>query len=146
MERKFNYSGLVIGMTILGLICLFSLCYVVATSKSDFTTVIGVLAIILLLYPLINAPVSVIQTNDGVRLNRFLNRKMYKSIDYDIKEVSEIDFSGSIRVLGSSGYFGYIGLFWKKGFGFFQLVQTESSHKFLEIKNKKNNHKVYIAI
>lgn len=146
MERKFNYSGLVIGMTILGLICLFSLCYVVATSKSDFTTVIGVLAIILLLYPLINAPVSVIQTNDGVRLNRFLTRKMYKSIDYDIKEVSEIDFSGSIRVLGSSGYFGYIGLFWKKGFGFFQLVQTESSHKFLEIKNKKNNHKVYIAI
>jgi len=146
MERKFTYSREVIIITIIGLICLFSLSYVVTTNQYDYTTIIGILAIGLLLYPIINAPISIIQTDDNIKLNKLFCRKTYKYKDYDVKEVSNIDLSKSIRVLGSGGYFGYTGFFWEKGHGFFKLVQTTKSHKFLEIKKKQNGHNTYIAL
>lgn len=145
MEKYFKYSILVKIISAVVVCSMFILIYftIIERHKFDILSLIGLIVVILLIIPIIFAPISIKITTDGVFLKLFLFRKFYSKDLYEIDYIENVDFSNSVRLFGSGGFMGYTGWFWKKNFGVFKLIQTSYSNKYIKIR-KKTNQNVYI--
>ena len=130
MHYTFRYSTLVKALTALGLLTLGLLLYLLCAEEhwTSFARIVCVVVVVFLLYPPLSMPLSL--TDDG-------------------EEVVLVEHSKApeqaLRVFGSGGYFGFSGLFYKSGLGFFRLLMTESTTHYLRIQRKGGSWPLYIA-
>lgn len=146
IHYSFRYSKLVWIISTLGLVALSYLLYFLLTSEEQLIyELIGWSAVLVLVYPIISMPLSLSYDGERLILRRLLWSKVYSRADYSIQKVKGLSLQGSLRVFGSGGYFGFLGLFWKPKVGLFKLIQTESSSSYLQITRKGGSRTLYIA-
>jgi len=74
-------------------------------------------------------------------INLLIDRRI-KPITIPLGEIKEVRpardgiLKGSLRLMGTSGYYGYYGLFWKRGVGKYRAYATRLS-ELVEIKTEK---------
>ena len=90
-------------------------------------------------------PLRLSYDGERVVLRRLLTSKTYTHTDYHIEVVSGLELSGGLRLFASGGYFGFTGLFWRPKMGLYRLVQTESTHTYLQITRRGKRRSLYIA-
>ena len=90
-------------------------------------------------------PLSLTDDGEEVVLRRLLWTTRYSRSVYDITEERSEAPEKALRVFGSGGYFGFSGLFYKSGLGFFRLLMTESTTHYLRIQRKGGSWPLYIA-
>lgn len=146
MKYNFRYSRAVQIITALGILALGLLLYVLISSKEkSMYDIIGWGAACILIFPILSMPISLEDDGDTLVLKRLLWSEQYSRTEYTIEESKEIDLSNSIRIFGSGGYFGFIGLFWKSKIGIFRLIQTEASNSYLIIRKIGTSKTLYIS-
>lgn len=146
MNYSFRYSRPVIIISTLGLVALVALIYHLIGSKSSSVyDYIGWAGALGLLYPILSMPISLSDDGDTLTLRRLIWTKQYRRAEYSIENVDKINLQGSLRLFGSGGYFGFLGLFWSPTLGVFNLIQTESSSYFIKIRKKRSSRFTYIA-
>ena len=90
-------------------------------------------------------PLSLTDDGEEVVLRRLLWTTRYSRSVYDITVEHSKAPEQALRVFGSGGYFGFSGLFYKSGLGFFRLLMTESTTHYLRIQRKGGSWPLYIA-
>ena len=147
MHYTFRYSTLVKALTALGLLTLGLLLYLWYAEENwtSFVRIVYVVGVVLLLYPPLSMPLSLTDDGEEVVLRRLLWTTRYSRSVYDITEERSEAPEKALRVFGSGGYFGFSGLFYKSGLGFFRLLMTESTTHYLRIQRKGGSWPLYIA-
>ncbi|WP_455108178.1 hypothetical protein [Porphyromonas sp.] len=147
MHYTFRYSTQVKVLTALGLLTLGLLLYLLCAEENwiSFARIVYVEGVVLLLYPPLSMPLSLTDDGEEVILRRLLWTTRYSRSVYDITEERSEVAEQALRVLGSGGYFGFSGLFYKSGLGFFRLLKTESTTHYLRIQRKGGSWPLYIA-
>ena len=106
------------------------------TVNGSFAIYIPAIIALIILISGSQAPRS-ITLNDS----KLVLQKLYGQITLPYNQIEEIkpfSFKHPIRVFGSGGFCGYIGLFHKRGFGFFtSFVGDESQTFYIRMKNRK---------
>lgn len=147
MHYTFRYSTLIKALTALGLLTLGLLLYLLCAEEHSisFARIVYAVGVVLLLYPPLSMPLSLTDDGEEVVLRRLLWTTRYSRSVYDITvEHSKVP-EQALRVFGSGGYFGFSGLFYKSGVGFFRLLMTESTSHYLRIQRKGGSWPLYIA-
>lgn len=147
MHYTFRYSTLIKALTALGLLTLGLLLYLlyIAEDLSSFSSIVYMVGVVLLLYPSLSMPLSLTDDGEEVVLRRLLWTTRYSRSVYDITVEHSKAPEQALRVFGSGGYFGFSGLFYKSGLGFFRLLMTESTTHYLRIQRKGGSWPLYIA-
>lgn len=147
MHYTFRYSTLIKALTALGLLTLGLLLYLlyIAEDLSSFSSIVYMVGVVLLLYPPLSMPLSLTVDGEEVVLRRLLWTTRYSRSVYDITVEHSKAPEQALRVFGSGGYFGFSGLFYKSGLGFFRLLMTESTTHYLRIQRKGGSWPLYIA-
>lgn len=147
MHYTFRYSTLIKALTALGLLTLGLLLYLlyIAEDLSSFSSIVYMVGVVLLLYPPLSMPLSLTDDGKEILLRRLLWTTRYNRSVYDITEERSKAPEQALRVFGSGGYFGFSGLFYKSGLGFFRLLMTESTTHYLRIQRKGGSWPLYIA-
>ena len=147
MHYTFRYSTLVKALTALGLLTLGLLLYLLCAEEhwTSFARIVYAVGMVLLLYPSLSMPLSLTDDGEEVVLRRLLWTTRYSRSVYDITEERSKAPEQALRVFGSGGYFGFSGLFYKSGLGFFRLLMTESTSHYLRIQRKGGSWPLYIA-
>ncbi len=139
IKKRITWSKTVKIITISTTVLLIIAEYMLLTAP----TVNGSLAIYI---PAIIALIILIsgsQTPRSITLtdSRLVLQKLYGQIILPYNQIEEIKpfgFKHPIRVFGSGGFCGYIGLFHKRGFGFFtSFVGNESQTFYIRMKSGK---------
>ena len=147
MHYTFRYSTLIKALTALGLLTLGLLLYLLCAEEHwiSFARIVYAVGVVLLLYPPLSMPLSLTDDGEEVVLRRLLWTTRYSRSIYDITVERSKAPEQALRVFGSGGYFGFSGLFYKSGLGFFRLLMTESTSLYLRIQRKGGSWPLYIA-
>ena len=147
MHYTFRYSTLVKVLTALGLLTLGLLLYLLCAEENwlSFARIVCVVVVVCLLYHPLSMPLSLTDDGEEVILRRLLWTTRYSRSVYDITEEHSEAPEKALRVFGSGGYFGFSGLFYKSGLGFFRLLMTESTTHYLRIQRKGGSWPLYIV-
>lgn len=98
-----------------------------------------------LLYFALRAPVYYIHSDEGLYLKLVMGSKFYSDQEYDIMgHISSDDIKGATRIIGSGGYFGYIGRFSVRGRGVYQFYVTNWGGRLIRLVGRQGQRTVYI--
>lgn len=119
-------------------------------SKSLFHTIILLVGaaglLFILLYYGLKAPRFYVWMPEGLFLKFLLGSKFYAYRDYDIvRDVSPSEIKGSVRVFGSGGYCGYIGLFRTPQKGVCQFYLTNQDGYLIKLIDRTRKRDIYIS-
>lgn len=113
------------------------------------TLLVGIpllVGLFVLLYFALRAPIYYVRSDEGLYLKLFVGSKFYPAQEYDITEhVSSDDIKGATRILGSGGYFGYIGRFRIRGQGVCQLYVTNWNGRLIRLVGRQGQRTIYIS-
>lgn len=104
---------------------------------------INAVAVIITIYFIAISPRYWVLTDEGLKLTRLLSPPLFfPSKEYTIKSANSSQISSSIRVLGSGGFMGALGLFHSQELGFFTLYVTDAKEPLLLIKRKRDGKNI----
>jgi len=139
IKKRITWSKTVKTITISTTVLLIIAEYMLLTAPTvngSFAIYIPAIIALIILISGSQAPRS-ITLNDS----KLVLQKLYGQITLPYNQIEEIkpfSFKHPIRVFGSGGFCGYIGLFHKRGFGFFtSFVGDESQTFYIRMKNRK---------
>jgi hypothetical protein len=120
--------------TISTLVCLFLLAVIAATHSFIFC----VLAVVLILVSYAYSPRGYVITDRSILVQRLAGRPRIELDEVrEVRRATPDDFRRSIRLRGSSGLFGYYGLFRSPKLGKFTAYVTNRNNRVLVITGSK---------
>lgn len=142
-KYKFRWSTSTIIFTTLysiGIILLLAATY---PYNTWWVICINVFVMAITLYFVAIAPRCWVITNDGLRLTRVFSPSLLFSFEeYTIKSTTMSRTSNALRVFGSGGFMGFIGLFYSKNLGFFSMYITDQKSDILVLSRKRDGKAV----
>lgn len=136
---KWNWSVVIITIVTPVIIFIAEIIFIqqwIAGYHNLFSFLAMLMGIFVLLFPL-TAPISICLNNECITLNKLCGKKI---IHFDkILSIHPFNMSFCIRIFGSGGYGGYLGVYSNAKIGRFHACVGDLSQTFLiRLKNGKN--------
>lgn len=143
LKYKFRWSAMTIIITVL--FTLGVMLMLVLTYPYNKWWVIGInlIVVVITLYFVAISPRYWVATNDGLSLKRLFSPTLFFPFEeYIITSTIMPNISNSIRVFGSGGFMGIVGLFYSKKLGFFTSYITDEKSELLALSRKSDGKTV----
>lgn len=144
MEKyKFRWSATTIIVTALFILAVMLMLVFTYPYDKWWIICINLVVVVITLYFVAISPRYWVVTNDGLRLTRFFSPDLFFPFEeYSIESTTKPQMSNSIRVCGSGGFMGFVGLFYSKKLGFFSSYITDEKGDLLALSRKSDGKTV----
>ena len=138
--EKFELSKGTIGLSIASLVLLVVAAVVVINTKEMVAIALffGLLAVVGV-WTMCNVPTKLlIGDNEIIVVHLIGQTAIAKSQIVELRAIERCDLRGSVRLLGSGGFFGWFGLFRNQKFGNYRLFTGDYKNLYLIRTDKKS--------
>ncbi len=143
-KYKFRWSATTIIVTALFILSVILMLLFTYPYNKWWIICTNMIVVVITLYFIAISPCYWVVTNDGLKLTRFFSPTLFFPFEeYIIKSTTMSHISNSIRVFGSGGFMGIVGLFYSKRLGFFSLYITDEKSDLIAL-SRKSDGKTFI--
>lgn len=145
MKYTFKPDLIVLLLTGIQIIIIGFFMYLVIKEKIIAYKLINVSVVLVLGYFLIKMPISTTVDEHSICIKQICGKTTFLKKDFVINRISKQDLQGTVRIFGSGGMGGYLGIFRNKKFGKFRMLAVSNKDLWL-LKNNANNKSYLINL
>lgn len=148
MRTYFTYSPFVKGVTFLTALLLLGAIVTICFLQEESWLWQGLLVLFLgsvLIVPVLYAPWYYERRAEGLYIRRLAFGRLYRYADYELSEEQGVVPIGALRLWGSGGYCGFLGLFYSPSRGRFTLIITDPGRPCYQLRHRKTGRIILVS-